>query len=103
MLNILIGIWFVDCGSRLNKTKNLKRYAIDRPKRVKDKEGYINLFSKSYFLTGTISIILGLIMTLDKFIFDVPFEIAISLAGIFIIFIFVEAIVINRKRYKFIQ
>lgn len=44
MLNILIGLSFIDRGSRLNKTKNLKRYAFDRPERVKDKDGYINLF-----------------------------------------------------------
>lgn len=103
MLNILIGLWFIDRGNRLKKTKNIKRYTIDRPERIKDKDGYIDLFSKSYFLTGIISIILGLIITLDKFIIEVPVEIAILLVSLFIIFILAEIIIIKKKRYKFIQ
>ncbi|MEW8962407.1 hypothetical protein [Paraclostridium dentum] len=103
MLNILIGLLFIDRGSRLNKTKNIKRYAFDNPERVKDKYGYINLFSKAYFLTGVISIILGLIITLDKLIIEVPLEIAILLVSLFIIFIISEVIIIKKKRYKFIQ
>ena len=103
MLNILIGLWFIDRGNPLNKTKNLKKYAIDSPEKIKDKDGYIYLFSKSYFLTGVISIILGLIMILDKFIIEVPLEIAILLVSLFIIFIITEGIIIKKKRYKFIQ
>ncbi|WP_042274444.1 hypothetical protein [Faecalimicrobium dakarense] len=103
MINILFGLGFIDRGNRLSKTKNIKKYAFDNPERVKDKDRYIDLFSKAYFLTGIISIIFGLIITLDKFVFELPFEIAISVASIFLIFIFVEVIVINKKRHKFIQ
>ncbi|MBO3445264.1 hypothetical protein [Clostridium sp. CCUG 7971] len=103
MINILIGLGFIDRGTRLKKTKNIKRYAFDSPEKVNDKDGYINLISKAYFLTGIISIIFGLIIALDKFIFEIPLEIAISVAVIFIIFIFSEVIIIKKKRYKFIQ
>lgn len=103
MLNILAGLLLIDRGNRLIKTKNIKKYAFDSPERVKDKDGYIKLFSKAYFLIGISLIISGLIMTLDKFIFKLPFEIAISVGSILLIFIFVEVIGTNKKRYKFIQ
>lgn len=103
MLNILIGLWFIYRAYQLKKTKNIKKYGMDISKKIKDTDGYINLFSKAYFLTGTISAILGVIMTLDKYIIEVPVGIAVLLAILFIIFIIAEVIIVKKKRLKFIQ
>jgi uncharacterized membrane protein len=103
MINIFLGIWLIVWGIQLNKTKNLKGYTLDNPKRIKDKDGYINLFSKVYVLNGIISIILGSIMTADKVYLNLSFEIVSVVVGVFFLFIFVEAIIINKKRCKLIQ
>lgn len=103
MLNILIGLWFIYRAYQLKKTKNIKKYGMDTSKKIKDKDGYINLFSKAYFLTGTISAILGVIMIVDKYIIEVPVGIAVLLVSLFIIFIIAEIIIVKKKRLKFIQ
>ncbi|MCR8744244.1 hypothetical protein [Romboutsia lituseburensis] len=103
MLNILIGFWFIYRAYQLKKTKNVKKYGMDISKKIKDMDGYINLFSKAYFLTGTISAILGVIMIVDKYIIEVPVGIALLLVSLFIIFIITEVIIVKKKRLKFIQ
>ncbi|WP_270943282.1 hypothetical protein [Romboutsia lituseburensis] len=103
MINILLGLGFIYRGNQLSRTKDIKKYAFGSPERVNDKDGYIKLFSKAQLLTGIISVIFGSIIILDRFIFELPFEIAISVASIFLIFIFVELIVVNKRRHIFMQ
>ncbi|MFR0019373.1 MAG: hypothetical protein ACLRU3_05400 [Paraclostridium sp.] len=103
MINIFLGIWVILWGIKLNKTKNLKGYTLDNPKKIKDKDGYINLFSKVYVINGIVSITLGLIMIADKFYLNLSLEIVSVLVGMLLLFIFLEAIIINKKRCKLIH
>lgn len=102
ILGILTGIWIINSGKKLKKTKKINDMGWDPERNVKDKDGYINLFYKMQIVNGITLIILGVFSTLDELFFHLPFK---ALAIVIVILfgcLFIEIFVINKKKRKFL-
>lgn len=99
---VLTGIWEINSGYELRKTKNIEKYGFDHPNRIKDKNEYIDLFFKVYFYQGVWSIALGIFSILDEYYFNLSMKTLIIVFFISFALIFIESIVINKKRQKLI-
>lgn len=106
MLNILVIFLGMICfyrGLMLTKTKNIDKYGNDDSKMVKNKQGYINLFSKVYFSKSAKLIFLGIFFTLDDFYINISIGALIIVPSILIVLFLVEFFIANEKRKKFIE
>lgn len=102
ILGILTGIWIINSGKKLKKTKKINDMGWDPERNVKDKDGYINLFYKMQIVNGITLIIFGVFSTLDELFFHLPFK---ALAIVIVILfgcLFIEIFVINKKKRKFL-
>ena len=102
ILSILTGVWIINSGEKLKKTKKINDMGWDPERNVKDKDGYINLFYKMQIVNGITLIILGVFSTLDELFFHLPFK---ALAIVIVILfgcLFIEIFVINKKKRKFL-
>jgi hypothetical protein len=102
ILTVLTGVWILNYGKKLKDTKNISKFGWDHERYIKDKDGYIKLFSKVYFVDGTSLIIFGIFEALDKLFFHISFKALLIIIVILFIFIFIEMIVINKKKRKFL-
>lgn len=101
-LAILTGMWFINRWIELTKTKNIRRYGWDNPKTIKDKEGYTRLISKIYFTQGMGLICLGEFLIIDSLYLNLPLEISTIICVIVLSLLFIEVILNNKRRNKFI-
>jgi hypothetical protein len=102
IVGVLAGIWILNSWRRLNKSKDIKDAGWDPERNIKDKDGYIKLFSKMYFINGmTLTIWSGFSLLANLF-FDIPFEASLIICAIIFIFLFIEEIMINKKRCKYL-
>lgn len=99
-LAILTGIWFINRWRELNKTKNIRKYGWDSPTIIKDKERYTKLVSRMYFTQGVALICLGEFLILDSLYLNLPLEISTTVGIIVVVSLFIELILINKKRHK---
>ena len=102
ILTILTGIWILNYRKRLNETNNINELGWDPVRNIKDKDGYIKLFSKMYFVNGVTLIILGLLSTLDELFFHISFKSLAIIIGILFVLLFIEGVVVHKKRRKFL-
>ncbi|CEQ06551.1 hypothetical protein GKD08_10990 [Paeniclostridium sordellii] len=102
ILGILTGVWIINSGKKLKKTKKINGMGWDPERNVKDKDGYIDLFYKMYIVNGVSVIILGVFSTLDKLFFHLPLKVGAIMLVLVVILAFIEMAVINRKRRKFL-
>lgn len=101
ILTILIGIWFFNCSHKLKQTKNIEKYVWGYPKGIKDKEGYINLYSKAYFFSGLSLIAFEVFILLDKYYLNLSMNTLIILFCIAFALILIESVLIEKKSKKF--
>lgn len=102
ILGILTGLWIIHSGQRLSKTKNINELGWDPERNIKDKDGYIKLFSKMYFINGITLIILSSFLILDELFFNISFRTLVIICIIICVFLFIEGFVINKKKRKFL-
>lgn len=74
ILTILMAICFFDRSNKLKKTKDIEKYVWGSPKRIKDRDGYIKLYSKLYFFNGVFFIALEVFSILDDYYFNLPMK-----------------------------
>jgi hypothetical protein len=72
VLTILLAIWFLNRSSKLRQTKNIEKYVWGNPKKIKDKDGYANFYSKVYFVQGIFLITFEVFSLLDEYYFNIP-------------------------------
>ncbi|CEP86959.1 hypothetical protein [Paraclostridium sordellii] len=101
ILTIVIVVWFFNRGIKLNKTKDIEKYVWGYPKRIKDRDEYIKLYSKLYFSSGLFLIVLEIFNILDKYYFKLPMNISIILFCIVFALIIIESVVIEKKSKQF--
>ncbi|WP_338658302.1 hypothetical protein [Paraclostridium sordellii] len=102
ILGILTGVWIINSGKKLKKTKKINGMGWDPERNVKDKDGYIDLFYKMYIVNGVSVIILGVFSTLDELFFHLPFKSLVTIFVMLCIFLFIEGFIINKKKQKFL-
>ncbi|WP_270646796.1 hypothetical protein [Paeniclostridium hominis] len=102
ILGILTGIWIINSGKKLKKTKKINDMGWDPERNVKDKDGYIDLFYKMQLVNGITLIIFGVFSTLDKLFFHLSFKVLVIVFLIFFVGLFIEGFVINKKKRKFL-
>lgn len=102
ILGILTALWFFNRSRKLKETKDIEKYVYLYPSKIKDRDGYIGLYSKIYFLDGVILIGIEMFYILNKYFFDLPIGVLLLIFGIILILAFIEAIVIDKKSKKFI-
>ncbi|WP_042272325.1 hypothetical protein [Faecalimicrobium dakarense] len=101
ILGILTAIWFLNRGNKLKQTKNIEKYVWGNPKRIKDKDGYINFYSKVYFVQGVLLIACEVFFILDDYYFNLPMKTLTILFCIVFTLILIESVVIEKKGKKF--
>ncbi len=102
ILSILTGVWIINSGKKLKKTKKINDMGWDPERNVKDKDGYIDLFYKMQLVNGITLIIFGVFSTLDELFFHLPFKVLVTIIAILFVFLFIEIFVINKKKRKFL-
>lgn len=102
ILGILTGVWIINSGKKLKKTNNINGMGWDPERNIKDKDGYIDLFYKMHIVNGITVIIIGVFSTLDKLFFHLPFKVFLIVISISFVFLFIEGLVINKKKRKFL-
>lgn len=102
ILTILTAIWFFNRSNKLKETKDIEKYVWGYPKKIKDRDGYIKLYSKIYFSDGLILTVLGVFSILNNYYFDLSINVLlISLCIVFILAL-IQSVVIEKKSKKFI-
>lgn len=101
ILTILTAIWFLNHSNKLKKTKDIEKYVWGYSKKIKDRDGYINLYSKIYFLTGIFFIAFEVFCILNKYYFGLPFKLLMVLFGIVFVLILIGSVLIEKKAKQF--
>lgn len=101
IFTIVIAVWFFYRGYKLKETKDIEKYVWGYPKRIKDRDGYIKLYSKIYFFNGVFLIILEIFSILNYYYFKLPMNILIILFCIVFILIIMESVIFEKKSKKF--
>lgn len=101
ILTILVGIWFFYRGNKLKKTKDIEKYVWRYSKKIKDKDGYINLYSKIYFLNGLFFILFEVFCILNEYYFDLPFKSLMVSFGIVFVLVLIWSVLIEKKAKQF--
>jgi hypothetical protein len=94
-------IWFFNRSNKLKETKDIEKYVLVYPRRIKDRDGYIKFYSKIYYRGGISSIIFEIFCVLNKYYFKLPMNILIILFCIVFALILIESVVIEKKSKKF--
>ncbi|CEO06570.1 hypothetical protein [Paraclostridium sordellii] len=102
ILGILTGVWIINSGKKLKKTKKINGMGWDPERNVKDKDRYIDLFYKMHIVNGVSVIIWGVLSTLNELFFHLPLKVGAIMLVLVVILAFIEMAVINRKRRKFL-
>lgn len=101
ILTILTAVWFFNRSIKLKRTKDIEKYVWGYPKRIKDRDGYIKLYSKLYFSSGLFLIVFGIFDILNNYYLKLPMNILIILFCIVFALILIESVVIEKKSKKF--
>lgn len=83
IITILMVIWFFNRSYKLKETKDIEKYVLTCPRRIKDRDGYIKFYSKIYYRSGISLIIFEIFCTI-------------------FIAAFIEAIIIDKKSHQFV-
>ena len=102
ILGILTALWFFKRSRKLKETKDIEKYVYLYPSKIKDSDGYIELYSKIYFLDGVILIGIEIFYILNKYFFDLPIGVLLLIFGVIFIAAFIESIIIDKQSKKFI-
>lgn len=101
IITILMVIWFFNRSYKLKETKDIKKYVLTCPTRIKDRDGYIKFYSKIYYRSGISLIIFEIFCMLNKYYFDLPIKVLFILFCILFILLFIQSIIIERKSKQF--
>jgi hypothetical protein len=102
ILGILTALWFFKRSRKLKETKDIEKYVLTCPTRIKDRDGYIKFYSKIYYRSGISLIIFEIFCMLNKYYFDLPIGVFLLIFGIIFIAAFIEAIIIDKKSHQFV-
>ncbi|UOW69641.1 hypothetical protein [Paraclostridium bifermentans] len=102
ILGILTALWFFKRSRKLKETKDIEKYVLTCPTRIKDRDGYIKFYSKIYYMSGISLIIFEIFCMLNKYYFDLPIGVLLLIFGVIFIVAFIEAIIIDKKSHQFI-
>lgn len=101
IITILMVIWFFNRSKKLKETKDIEKYVLVYPRKIKDRDGYIKFYSKIYYRSGISLIIFEIFCMLNKYYFDLPVKVLFILFCILFILLFIQSIVIEKKSKKF--
>ncbi|WP_434793253.1 hypothetical protein TPDSL_25800 [Terrisporobacter petrolearius] len=101
IITILMVIWFFNRSNKLKETKDIEKYVLVYPRRIKDRDGYIKFYSKIYYRSGIFLIIFEIFCMLNKYYFDLPVKVLFILFCIVFIVALIESVVIEKKSKKF--
>lgn len=101
IITILMVIWFFNRSNKLKETKDIEKYVLVYPRRIKDRDGYIKFYSKIYYRSGIFLIIFEIFCMLNKYYFDLPVKVLFILFCIVFIVALIESVVIEKKIKKF--
>ena len=102
ILTIVIAVWFFYRSIKLKRTKDIEKYVWGYPKRIKDADGYIKLYSKLYFSRGLLLITFEVFNRLNNYYFKLSVNILSILFFIFFALILRQSFVVEEKSKKFI-
>lgn len=102
ILGILTALWFFKRNRKLKETKDIEKYVLTCPTRIKDRDGYIKFYSKIYYRSGISLIIFEIFCMLNKYYFDLPIGVLLLIFCIIFIAAFIEAIIIDKKSHQFV-
>lgn len=100
ILNILMVIWFFDRSKKLKETRDIEKYVLVYPRKIKDRDGYIKLYSKMYFWNGIILTLMEVFFILIHY-FDLPGNVSLILLSILFIESIIQAVLIKKKSKEF--
>ena len=101
IITILMVIWFFNRSNMFKDTKDIEKYVLVYPRRIKDRDGYIKFYSKIYYRSGIFLIIFEIFCMLNKYYFDLPVKVLFILFCIVFIVALIESVVIEKKSKKF--
>ncbi|CEN21083.1 Uncharacterised protein [[Clostridium] sordellii] len=101
IITILMIVWFFNRSNKLKETKNIEKYVLVYPRRIKDRDGYIKFYSKIYYRSGIYLIIFEIFCMLNKYYFDLPIKVLFILFCILFTLLFILSISIERKSKQF--
>ncbi|CEN23242.1 Uncharacterised protein [[Clostridium] sordellii] len=102
ILTILTAIYFFNRSKKLKETKDIEKYVWECPKEIKDRDGYIKLYSKLYFSRGLLLITFEVFNRLNNYYFKLSVNILSILFFIFFALILRQSFVVEEKSKKFI-
>lgn len=98
---ILMAIWFFNRSYKLKETKDIEKYVLCCPTKIKDRDGYIKFYSKIYYRSGISLIIFEIFCALNKYYFDLPIKVIFILFCILFIIICILSIIIEKKSKQY--
>ncbi len=101
IITILMVIWFFNRGNKLKQTKDIEKYVLVYPRKIKDRDGYIKFYSKIYYRSGISLIVFEIFCMLNKYYFDLPIKVLFILFCILFILLFILSITIEKKSKQF--
>ena len=102
IITVLMVIWFFNRSYKLKETKDIEKYVLTCPRRIKDRDGYIKFYSKIYYRSGISLIIFEMFCMLNKYYFDLPIKVLFILFCILFILLFIQSIIIERNTHSLI-
>lgn len=102
IITILMVVWFFNRSYKLKETKDIEKYVLTCPRRIKDRDGYIKFYSKTYYRSGVSLIIFEIFCMVNKYYFDLPIKVLFILFCVLFILLFILSILIERKSKQFI-
>lgn len=100
ILTILMAIWFFDRSKKLKETRDIEKYVLGYPRKIKDRDGYIKLYSKMYFWDGIILTLMEVFFILIYYL-NLPINVFLILLSILFIGSFIQSVLIKKKSKEF--
>ena len=94
-------IWFFNRSNKLKETKDIEKYVLVHPIRIKDRDGYIKFYSKIYYRSGISLIIFEIFCILNKYYFDLSTKVLLVLLCIVFILVIIQSFIIEKRSKKF--
>lgn len=101
IVTILMVIWLFNRSKKLKETKDIEMYVLTYPTKIKDRDGYINFYSKIYFRSGISLIIFEIFCILNKYYFDLSIKVLSVLFCVLFILICIQSIIICKTSKHF--
>lgn len=101
VISFLMAYWCFDRSKKLKDTKDIKKYILGCPTKIRDVEGYANFYSKIFLYNTVFFILFGIVEILDEYYFKMPFKYASIVYFILFVVFIIPSFSLRKKAIQF--